>query len=293
MKPARLLLLLAWPAFCSAAFAACHGGVSRGSCPGDLSTADTALPPLSSDVLSGVDRTLTKEPTYRSSPRYCLLVFGPEAKTRVWLVQDGDILYVDRNGNGDLTDPAKKVLAEGRDGVDDGTYAFKIGAIQDGAHVHKELNLYIAKIGYLADSDDSVAAFLAKNPNGRGYRLDAEVEMAGWKGNKPGGRLRHDTFYADTNGVLQFAERPGDAPVIHFGGPWQIRLYGRHQLTIGRDTDVYLGVGTPGLGPGTMTYIEYDGVIPENVYPTLDITYASSGSNGPRRTARYELKGRC
>ena len=160
-------------------------------------------------------------------------------------------------------------------------------------HVHKELNLYIAKIGYLADSDDSVAAFLAKNPNGRGYRLDAEVEMAGWKGNKPGGRLRHDTFYADTNGVLQFAERPGDAPVIHFGGPWQIRLYGRHQLTIGRDTDVYLGVGTPGLGPGTMTYIEYDGVIPENVYPTLDITYASSGSNGPRRTARYELKGRC
>jgi hypothetical protein len=43
-----------------------------------------------------VDRTLTIEPPYRSSPRHCLLVFGPEATMRVWLVQDGDMLYVVR-----------------------------------------------------------------------------------------------------------------------------------------------------------------------------------------------------
>src|SRR5438552_9464127 len=36
--------------------------------------------------LATVDRALTKEPKYQSAPRYCLLVFGPEAKTRVWLV---------------------------------------------------------------------------------------------------------------------------------------------------------------------------------------------------------------
>ena len=53
--------------------------------------------------LTKVDRTIAKEPAYKTKPRYCLLVFGPEPKIRVWLVLDGDVLYVDRNGNGDLT----------------------------------------------------------------------------------------------------------------------------------------------------------------------------------------------
>src|SRR6266702_3291632 len=45
-----------------------------------------------------IDRTIAKEPRYQSkTPKYCLLVFGPEAKTRVWLVLDRDVLYVDRN----------------------------------------------------------------------------------------------------------------------------------------------------------------------------------------------------
>jgi hypothetical protein len=37
-----------------------------------------------------------------------LLVFGTDARDRVWLVHDGDTLFVDRNGNGDLTDDGEK-----------------------------------------------------------------------------------------------------------------------------------------------------------------------------------------
>src|SRR5258708_1486782 len=55
--------------------------------------------------LPKVDRTIGKEPAYTTKqPRYCLLVFGPRAGFKVWLVQDGNVLYVDRNGNGDLTE---------------------------------------------------------------------------------------------------------------------------------------------------------------------------------------------
>src|SRR5204862_2421022 len=43
------------------------------------------------------------------SPQYALLVFGPEAKLRVWVVIDGDTVYVDRNGNGDLTEAGEKL----------------------------------------------------------------------------------------------------------------------------------------------------------------------------------------
>ena len=60
--------------------------------------------PLRSADLTAIDRNIGKQPAYRTEPRYCLLLFGPEAKTRVWIVEDGRTLYVDRNANGDLTD---------------------------------------------------------------------------------------------------------------------------------------------------------------------------------------------
>src|SRR5262245_37619303 len=61
-----------------------------------------------------IDRTLAKQPAYRSTPEYCLLVLGPAAKTRVWLVRDGDTLYVDRNGNGDLTEAGEAIPSRRR-----------------------------------------------------------------------------------------------------------------------------------------------------------------------------------
>jgi hypothetical protein len=56
-----------------------------------------------------IDRTIAREPVYQNKPKYCLLAFGPDARTRVWLVIDGDVLYVDRNGNGDLTEKGKRM----------------------------------------------------------------------------------------------------------------------------------------------------------------------------------------
>src|SRR5437667_169189 len=73
--------------------------------------------------LGTIDRTIKKEPVYQSrEPRYGLLVLGPKAETRLWLVFDSvpdplrpgkarDYLYVDRNGNGDLTEAGERVEA--------------------------------------------------------------------------------------------------------------------------------------------------------------------------------------
>jgi hypothetical protein len=222
------------------------------------------------------------------------LVFGPEARTRVWLVQDGDTLYVDRNGNGDLTEPGKKVSAEKRDeGTDEGTFTFNIGEIHDGHRVHKELQLSIVKIDALAASDESVGAVLARDPQGRGYRLSVELEMPGWKGMMPGGRVRQRVSGSEVSGLLQFADRPSEAPIIHFGGPWQITLAEKHELTIDREADLLLTLATPGIGPGTMAYINYEGVIPDNLYPTVDITYPPAKPHEPPPKERHELRQRC
>jgi hypothetical protein len=69
------------------------------------------LPGIAAD-LSKIDRTLGKEPAYQSKPKYCLLAFGPGGKTRVWLVVDGHVLYVDCKGNGDCL-PSRNACLNG------------------------------------------------------------------------------------------------------------------------------------------------------------------------------------
>jgi hypothetical protein len=59
--------------------------------------------------LSKIERVITKEPVYAGQPLYALMVFGPEAAIRVWLVVDGETVYLDRNGNGDLTEADERV----------------------------------------------------------------------------------------------------------------------------------------------------------------------------------------
>ena len=49
--------------------------------------------------LSTLQRPPLKEPAYTSKPRYCLIVVGQEAETKIWMVEDGPIIYVDCNGN--------------------------------------------------------------------------------------------------------------------------------------------------------------------------------------------------
>ena len=68
-------------------------------CPSRLLSAAllvaAGLTPASAADLTKIDRTLKDEPKYTTpTPKYCLLAFGPEAKTHVWLVLDGDLIHV-------------------------------------------------------------------------------------------------------------------------------------------------------------------------------------------------------
>ncbi len=252
------------------------------------STASTAVD------LTSIQRKIVKEPAYRSQPKYCLLVFGLEAKTRIWLVQDGDTLFVDRNGNGDLTEANEKVTAEKSEDAQDGEYLFNAGDLRDGEHLHKELKLSVVKLDRLnAARYDVVKELLKKNPKARGYILLLEVEMPGRKGAGTGGRVQQFSCLDDNTGVLQFAERPQDAPILHFGGPWQVTLFGKQQLTIDRETDVVLGFGSPGVGPGSFTWTAYENVIPKDKFPTLAIVYPPKRPGDAPLHEHYELKQRC
>lgn len=210
--------------------------------------------------LTTIQRTIQKEPAYRTgSPKYGLAVFGPEAKTHVWLVHDGPTLYVDRNGNGDLTEQDEKLPAAA-------DHTFHIGAIRAGRRTHRAMTLKVYESNYV---------------------LDAQIEMPGLTGGGVGGRVWQFTE------SMQFADTAEAAPIIHFDGPLEIALSGEHRLVAGRNNEMYLAVGTPGLGTGTTAYVAYEGLIPESAFPNVEITFPPAQPGGPRIRELYELRDRC
>src|SRR5260370_16455107 len=143
--------------------------------------------PVRAVDLSKIDRAIAKEPTYRSkTPLYSLLVFGPNATTRVWVVLDETDLYVDTNGDGDLTVATKRFPKDG-----EGFKPFEI-TDRDGKERYK-----ITSIG-VPRTEDKKRVFLMVSMEGVGkYNQYCD--------STPAGRLR-------------------DAPVSHFHGPLRLGL---------------------------------------------------------------------
>jgi hypothetical protein len=215
--------------------------------------------------LSKIDRTLGKEPAYQSKPRYCLVVLGPEAKSRVWLVLDGDVLYADCNGDGDLTGKDKRISklkwpAEG----------FKVGTI-------------------------------APRDGGDPFSLKVEVEH-GREGEEdrytiwcwpPGGK----GFLQRTAGVVHFAERPREAPIVPFGGPltltildWHHPLQPRQLVRGDRDNGLSILVGTPVFGGKHEAFATVYEVFRDVGAPVVEVEFPGKDSGARPIVARAEVR---
>src|SRR5262249_6713346 len=140
------------------------------------------------------------------APKYCLLVFGLQADRRLWLVLDGDTLFVDTNGNGDLTEAGKKVKVEtlGRE-----TSFEEVDVLdRDGVTKHRL----------------RVSVFGVRNLlRGKGGPAAAILNIS-WKGKQT------YVVWGDEQGPLTFGSRPSDAPVVHIGGLLQMGLEMRTPL---------------------------------------------------------------
>jgi hypothetical protein len=226
--------------------------------PGDSTL--VALPDL-----SRVDRSLTTLPGWRD-PGFCLLVFGKrEPKTRVWLVEDGDTLYVDRDGSGDFSDPAKAVPAVARLGDTPSSphreWTYSVGELtpDGGREKHGELKVDRYQLsGEPMKYVISLCAFGTTN------------QRAGWDG--------------------IFSKDRETAPVIHFGGPVVAKSLRSTKLSAGEEKqELHLCVGTPGRGKGSFAYVAIDGV-PWSSPPVVRIRWPEGS---PATEDRFLLKKRC
>jgi hypothetical protein len=170
--------------------------------------------------LTKIDRTIAKEPAYRGKPKYGLLVFGPEARTRVWLVLDGDVLYADKNGNGDLTEKGERITQVPMREMVDRTIGFPLG----------ELSL---PDDSFPKNSSGLSVYRETKQGATGALLTITINQKTWMGGFP-----------------KLADRPQDAPIIHFNfdGPLSFVCLDPPTFVPGKTTKLVIHIGTPGLG---------------------------------------------
>jgi hypothetical protein len=249
--------------------------------------------------LAKIDRSIRKEPRYRSRPKYCLLAFGPQARDRVWLVLDGDTLYVDRNGNGDLTEADERIAAPALRPGDNPfctrERAIKVGSVCVGGLTHTDL--VVSQMQFrrtMPRWQKDLDAIWRQVPDGIVYHISINLDRRGYKlfGAETRRRVRHLAF-VDSRGRLVFADRPEAAPVIHFGGPLALcPPLGRRLLRGPDPEEMRFSLGTRGLGPGTLTTVWYD-LVPGGAFPVVAARFPAAGPGKPPVLRKYVLEKRC
>jgi hypothetical protein len=143
------------------------------------------FPPPSSAALAGVDRVLETQPRLKTrTPKYCLLVFGHQVTTRVWLILNGDILHVERDG------ALRSYTPEACTGTGGAWRECSIGDVVESPNLtHRELRLMLR----------TDTATLTMRSEGWGLR---------------------DVLYVVDN--VAFAGSPSESPLVHLNGPLMI-----------------------------------------------------------------------
>lgn len=211
--------------------------------------------------LPSVDRTILKEPAYRTAqPKYCLAVFGTNAQTRVWLILDGDTLFIDRNGNLDLTETGENVKGRSRP-QGQRELEFNAETITAKEGVPPKTRLEVVAVPGLT--------FVYCHSEGQPWQRAV----------------------VDGEGYLAFSEKPQSAPVLHFQGPLTIGLRFDHPFKRhGSLEHLDIMMGTPGVGHGSFGRFGNQGVA-KNLHPGVEIEFP--GANGRSIKVKTVLEKRC
>jgi hypothetical protein len=214
--------------------------------------------------VSKIDRTVAKEPPYTTkSPLYCLLLFGPEAKAKVWLVLDGDKLYVDRNGNGELTEPGECVTRT----ADDDYFRVPVIPLGDGRKY--------------SDLRVNWRPMHGVGGNGK-FHLHVTVRVN-----------EHDQYAV----VPAKAESPANATLIHFDGPlkpfFQIEPFKRQgHFTRGKEHMLGVSLVTT-YSSVEWVQVSHEKGVPGHVHPVVEIAFPCKTSDAKPPTLKVQLKHRC
>ena len=233
--------------------------------------------------LSKIGRKIVKAPRFEAPHQYyALLVLGQKAERRIWFVIDGSILYVDHNGNGDLTEVGERFEATS-------VKTNSVGFISD------DRSWKLSSLGVSGRYTDIRVGLSLVNSHWRpspkaSNRLHMERFM----------KLVRETAHPNLSNIYLtidkkrtqfcntlFSMKPEQAPILHMDGPLTLGVVEAFMpFRFGADDDLAVAVGTPGIGSGAFSYIYYD-EIPKDARPFAVVTLP----NG--KSTRHKLKEKC
>ena len=242
--------------------------------------------PLRAADLAAIEKSIGKQPKYRDRPRYCLLVFGAEAKIKVWIVEDGRTLFVDRNANGDLTDdgpPLEPTKVRNLGSVAGSAPRWDFDYVLDEIKPENgpaQTRFRLARWNY-GDEEDSYGLSVTLHDDNAAERKstsgrpDAKSSAKSSVGSTaPEAAPASDggiPMYAGWFGTL-WADSPAKASILHFGGPLEPRLLREKEFVV--DSGVRrlsVCLLTPGLGDAGPTRLsEYAIPIATPIHVRID-----------------------
>jgi len=233
-----------------------------------LSSAETGE--ATAGPLAAVQRRIGKVPKYEAKPKYALLVLGPKADAKVWLVEDGKRLYVDRNGNGDLTDDGPPIEPSNvrNLGANQWDFDYVLDELKPGdGSRHTDFKLVRWNYG---QKDDGY---------GLSLKLDGQTPMfAGWT-----------AFWADS---------PQEAQLIHFGGALQPRKLRGQEFVLGAKENASanrrLSFALINAGSSQVAHTRLSiEAVPAEVIPSAEIEWPVAEGQPPLMTSHLLLERCC
>jgi hypothetical protein len=235
-------------------------------------------PTLASIDYAKIERKITKEPAYVGSPRYALFLLDEAGEFRVWAVMDksaadvpaANVLYLDMNGNGDLTEEGERFVSS-RDAV---------GIEERGAVITVAA---VPVPGKKLRHEEFRFSVFAKGPRtGICFNLK-------WAGREP----MYGGFGLSCMNWTPWGATIAEAPVFHPNpyGPLSFALWGEPVLKLEDDNNVNLFAGNRGSGSAA-----YSVVTDKFLAPGKDrvfVTVVAKDGEGREVRLRTEITGHC
>jgi len=208
-----------------------------------------------------------------STPRFGLFLFGPESDVRVWAVldqsqadaDDYDVLYLDLDSDGDLTEPRERFLGTRVEQKEQMSRRFVIGEFwpRGSKAPHQEFTITWWAPGHVT------------------FRMrwyGRERTVGGF------GRLADEK--------LRFGDSVANAPVLVPGcdQPLQFQRRGDEPLQRKHVEELTVLAGNPGSGTASFSFIDARSFEEED---TLVATLVYHDSRGRSRSKRFEWRDSC
>lgn len=228
-----------------------------------------------------IDRSIAKEPKYITDPRYALFILDPAGKFRAWAVFDKskadlpyyDVLYLDMNGNGDLTEPGDRFVGKYNESL---------------APAGMAMTIRVGKVPVpgtkLVHTDLLFCTMPKVDRKGFWFQMkwDGKDEVSGGYG-----KVGIDTTVFTNSAKSAPILRPTPLGPLSFAF-WQPAPV---VLPIGKDTDVSLVIGGAGSGPDTLCSLSEHFLLADK--DLIVATLIAKDQDGKEIRTRNEIKKHC